>query len=432
MKLQHILLLTTFVLFASTVFSQEYQLAFFYNKAETIKGVKSIIFNAKEDSFRSDSVITLKNGFMLSRYNLYKKSIQNLDQNKFNTIHFLVGYSNGNMIMLVDNNRNNNFSDDSVYVLNLSIKFYSINVFVNNLPLVYIDSIEYIDDHNKVQYYSTFFKFSPSPGGYGSFYSDSVQMIKSNKFNLSIYNSDYYTTNTFNYNGNKYYLEVTPNSLIQKVYPIQFSKLSNASFIIGKVKGNDSTSAAFNSVENLLKNKKALAFDNAFLTITNFNFEKKIISFTIDSVVKKNAELYNVLLTQKFSIVNTQKKETIPFTKKEYTIIEFGGSWCLPCKLIIPQLIKLHSKLKNNVQLFSIAVESTKSIAEDYYKKNNFKWPTYFSELGCAHQNCLTKLFNVGVYPTILVLDKEGNIVFKDTGSDAVKAVEKYINNLNN
>lgn len=421
-------LIALYLLLKFNSFSQEYHLPLVLNKAETIKGIKSAIIKTNVNCNRTDSIITLKNGFQLSKYNIYKKTIQKIEPNQYNTIHLLVGYYNGFMIMLVDENRNNLFSDDSVYVMKLSGKYNNMNEFVHNLPLVHLDSIQYVDNLKNVKYFSADFKFSASSTAYGSYFSDSMQMLQSNYYNLSFYKSDYYTTPSFNFKNQEYYLEITPHSVSLNVYPLPNSDFNSTTLILAKKNRHDTIGVAFTQIEYFVKTGEPLPFDKNYFSIQKFDFPNKTISFKIDTFSISNKEIYNVLIKEKYLLLNSKKKVNIPFDKKDFTIIEFGGSWCAPCKQIIPELKKLDIKLKNSqAQLISVAVEYNEAMAYSFQKISKFSWPTFYSELNSESKNSLTQVFKVNIYPTLLVINKKGQVVFKETGSNAVGEVEKFL-----
>ncbi|MDR3227505.1 MAG: TlpA family protein disulfide reductase, partial [Prevotellaceae bacterium] len=64
------------------------------------------------------------------------------------------------------------------------------------------------------------------------------------------------------------------------------------------------------------------------------------------------------------------KEITLSNFKGKYVLIDFWGSWCMPCRQSSPFLVDLYSKLKAkkaNIEFISIAVKENKG--EDIWKK---------------------------------------------------------------
>jgi thiol-disulfide isomerase/thioredoxin len=123
------------------------------------------------------------------------------------------------------------------------------------------------------------------------------------------------------------------------------------------------------------------------------------------------------------------KKHPIPIAEREYTVIEFGGSWCKPCNEILPQIEKLYEKVKDSIKVISIFKESNLQNAMLYFKKVKPRWDAYFEVLNCDTADCLAKLFGVGLYPTVILVDKTGKELFKATGLDCIRQLNDFLKN---
>lgn len=99
----------------------------------------------------------------------------------------------------------------------------------------------------------------------------------------------------------------------------------------------------------------------------------------------------------------------------KYTLIDFWGSWCQPCRASHPELRELYAKYKGKgFEILGIALESgsveqqrkawEKAIAED-----RISWRHILN----SKENDLVKLFGVTSYPTKILIDPKGKILYR-------------------
>ncbi|HWW40327.1 TlpA disulfide reductase family protein, partial [Pedobacter sp.] len=108
----------------------------------------------------------------------------------------------------------------------------------------------------------------------------------------------------------------------------------------------------------------------------------------------------------------------------KYLLIDFWGSWCQPCRASHPELKEIYERYQSKgLEILGIAYESgsaenqlkqwKKAIAED-----QINWIQVLN----TPQNNLVKLFGVSSYPTKILVDPKGNILFRTSGnSDGLK-----------
>ena len=119
------------------------------------------------------------------------------------------------------------------------------------------------------------------------------------------------------------------------------------------------------------------------------------------------------------------KQASINDLKGKVVFINFWASWCPPCRAEMPSMEKLYQKLGNDPRFAFIFIneDEDKSKAINYLKKNKFTMPLSYS-IGVVPGD----VFN-GTLPTTLVMDKEGKIVFRQTGMADYDS-EKFISEL--
>lgn len=92
-----------------------------------------------------------------------------------------------------------------------------------------------------------------------------------------------------------------------------------------------------------------------------------------------------------------------------YVVLDFWGTWCIPCKRSSPEVQALYERFKDRgVRVLGLAVRERsddKPIA--YFKEKSF---TYTLLLRADE---VAKAYNVSVYPTFVVIGPEGTIVHR-------------------
>lgn len=89
----------------------------------------------------------------------------------------------------------------------------------------------------------------------------------------------------------------------------------------------------------------------------------------------------------------------------KYVLINFWATWCGPCRVEIPLLRDLYADLKSeNFELLGIASES-ESVVREFTSDVAVNYPILLDEDGQ-----IASAYAVQVYPSILIIDPEGNI----------------------
>lgn len=119
-----------------------------------------------------------------------------------------------------------------------------------------------------------------------------------------------------------------------------------------------------------------------------------------------------------------------PSLKDKYVFIDFWGSWCGPCIEAIPELRVLYEKIngRGDILMLGIALEYVdnvsklkKVIADRGVQWQNF-WTNYKDQ---TVYSSIQNKFHVEQYPTYVILDKEGRIIYK--GSKTQDAIDFFL-----
>lgn len=107
--------------------------------------------------------------------------------------------------------------------------------------------------------------------------------------------------------------------------------------------------------------------------------------------------------------------------KGKIRIIDFWASWCGPCRLENPNMVKLYNDYKDKgLNILSVSLDERRTPWIKAIEKDVMPW-THVSSLN--GWDCeVMKLYNVEAVPTILILDENNLIIGKDLRAEALRA----------
>jgi thiol-disulfide isomerase/thioredoxin len=137
---------------------------------------------------------------------------------------------------------------------------------------------------------------------------------------------------------------------------------------------------------------------------------KEIISFALILIVASNLlSLYNSRdlnsSVLNISSVELLDKTTFNIDKSKPILIHFWATWCPICKIEASNI----QKISENFQVLSVAVDS-KNI-QAYLYENSLTFKTVDDKDGQ-----IAKHFNISVFPTTIIYDKNQEMVFSEVG----------------
>lgn len=102
---------------------------------------------------------------------------------------------------------------------------------------------------------------------------------------------------------------------------------------------------------------------------------------------------------------NTSSHTTLNQFKNEITIIDFFGTWCIPCVKALPHLYTLQNKF-NKVSIILISNEEQPKLSKFINARKPFAFPVVADQ-----DNRFTSLFQPPSYPYTIVINKGGKII---------------------
>jgi thiol-disulfide isomerase/thioredoxin len=151
-----------------------------------------------------------------------------------------------------------------------------------------------------------------------------------------------------------------------------------------------------------------------------------------------NSSLDDLQVLRRLSVGN----EPIPFDVKaidgktislanykgKVVLLDFWATWCMPCKVEMPNVIRIHKKYnKQGFEIIGISLDRDRNALEKYVKDNEMNWPQYFD--GQGWNSGLASKYRVREIPTTYLIDKKGKIRYRSLrGKQLEEAVKKLVN----
>ncbi len=110
----------------------------------------------------------------------------------------------------------------------------------------------------------------------------------------------------------------------------------------------------------------------------------------------------------------------------KYLIIDFWGTWCGPCVAGIPHMKAFREKHKDKIELLGISNDRSFDGWKSFITKNEMNYPNILC--GKGEEDFVSK-FNVQGFPTKILIDPQGKILFRDSGEneDFYAKIENFI-----
>lgn len=116
---------------------------------------------------------------------------------------------------------------------------------------------------------------------------------------------------------------------------------------------------------------------------------------------------------------------TLNQTQGKYRLIDFWGTWCIPCVKEMPKLKQFYEKHKDSLTIIGIANDNYQNW-KAFLNKHNYNW----IQLLDNNPIKLSEDLKVEVYPTKYLLDSSGKVImiFKDTDEGIWSKIESAMN----
>lgn len=109
--------------------------------------------------------------------------------------------------------------------------------------------------------------------------------------------------------------------------------------------------------------------------------------------------------------------------KGKTVLLDFWTTWCPPCRADAPSLDKLHKKFGGKeLAIIGISVSEERAVVEKYLKEHPKAYATVLST-----ENELPRPYQIGRFPTYLVIDAEGKVASVAQGDQGFAELRRML-----
>lgn len=106
------------------------------------------------------------------------------------------------------------------------------------------------------------------------------------------------------------------------------------------------------------------------------------------------------------------------FRGQKKVVVSFWASWCGPCRLEMPELVKFykaHHTQDSDFELLAVSIDDDAKAAADFATSEKLNFPVLLDP-----QQKMANAFGVDGIPTLFVIDKNGKITYGHIGYDGI------------
>jgi len=310
--------------------------------------------------------------------------------------YFLVGKNiNGDTILVYDKNHDYDFTNDSIFyykaINNAGKKSISIN-------------LDYFDNGQR------FFTIRPilykTNRTYGNHYEQDKYLMISPYEHLKgvlTYNKTKYSIYAYPYDGSPDY------------------------------KNDDGPKILIENKDTLIELKigEPQKIDSLIITPLSISKYGEKLTLDISSIDQTKFPIGNNsgFRLPKINLADFKKNRLNIPVKNKYTLLDFWGTWCKPCKELTPELKWISAVKTNDLEIISIATyEKERNHVLKYIKNNEMNW--HHIILNDKTTIPITNKYKVNEFPTFILINAEGIVIDRYIGPDGFKRLKIKLNEL--
>jgi thiol-disulfide isomerase/thioredoxin len=315
-------------------------------------------------------------------------------------------------VIIIDENNNLSFSDDEKLILPKKRNAdEEASIPANELPIIKT-KFEYFDGL-KVSTVSIPLAILPYKGHTGITFSDSID----NKYCLRI-GIPTYKSQSVVINNKKYILNLS-NSFTSLEYTSR-----NTQLLIQSDKMND-----------LKKSKRVVPYSvGDLISFDNLQYKFEKVSLWGDTIslkylgINKRPEGFLSGTYLPKTKIQTIDNKDFDFEEHigKYVLIDFWGSWCVPCIKLIPRIAEVNAKYKTKgLVLVSVAYDDNLSKLKELIESKQMNW---IHLIQSKNNSEFVDKLKVSSFPTLMLVDPSGKILCRDKSIDEIDEIlSKYL-----
>lgn len=118
---------------------------------------------------------------------------------------------------------------------------------------------------------------------------------------------------------------------------------------------------------------------------------------------------------------------TLESLRGNYVLIDFWASWCRPCRMENPNVVKLYNEYHDKgFTVYSVSLDNSKDRWIGAIEQDGLVWPNHVSDLK-QWQSEAVKIYNFRGIPFTVLIDPEGKIIAKNLRGPSLESKLKEI-----
>lgn len=122
---------------------------------------------------------------------------------------------------------------------------------------------------------------------------------------------------------------------------------------------------------------------------------------------------------------NTGLKKIIAENKGKVIMLNFFATWCPPCRVELPELVKLRKNYpEKQFLLIGLSLDEDKTAVGPFIKLAEVNYPVYMAD------SSITDAFKISSVPHNTFITKKGEVVISEPGIADVDVLKKVVDEL--
>lgn len=239
-----------------------------------------------------------------------------------------------------------------------------------------------------------------------------------NGFILTVGTGTYFYSN-FNYRNKAYSLALRPSF---DSYNINTTKYCLYDTLM--LNNNELFDNEFRNVSN------TTVYGNTTFKIIDVDFQKQQYSLLVNEGISSSP--YKNAMAPLFNVKDINGKNIdLAKLRGKYVLIDFWGSWCNPCIAMIPKIKKIHED-NSDLIVISIAhdqVDNTLQETRKIIAEKGMDWINIYQCDKEMTRPTITTIYNINLYPTTILIDPQGKIIYRGSGNNKYNELNTIIRN---
>jgi thiol-disulfide isomerase/thioredoxin len=137
---------------------------------------------------------------------------------------------------------------------------------------------------------------------------------------------------------------------------------------------------------------------------------------------------FNAKSFQGQDILSTQAVSLKTF-HDQYLLLDFWGTWCLPCIEILPSIKEVGLKYSSSgLKVLGIAFDKDTELVKRFLSREKVPWNNLLDQDGGnAGKTLIKDIYKVNVFPTNILIDPKGKILFRSEGSAGFQEMRSFM-----